>query len=273
VAQQLYNVPVARQRNPFPLVENNNSWAPVDNKWSEGKFTQPYYQPTYISQPGVPIFYQPNSPFPIQPLTAPFPQKPVTAPTQQPDVQQTYRQPMQLEDDTSDGLSDGNDVTYCPSNGEMRIYDSLLELSGAIDMVAENMKTYSYPSQDDINIMLDQDTYSAGGLQRKISYSENLVQGVLKQISQMMKSLPPLEEKIAPAQEACYLAKLYGVAHDDTKERDKARKIDKIVKRKEDQRKLAAKRERERKRYQRERKMVFKPQFFDMGKYDGINNH
>jgi len=55
------------------------------------------------------------------------------------------------------------------------------------------------------------------------------------------------------------------VAHDDTKERDKARKIDKIVKRKEDQRKLAAKRERERKRYQRERKMVFKPQFFRHG--------
>jgi len=118
-------------------------------------------------------------------------------------------------------------------------------LADTIDRIATDMANYEYPPEAESRILLDQQNYTAGGLSRKEETSENSVQAVLKTIGKIKALLPKLRENVGQVQESCYSADLYGKLYDASKAESQEFKLTSICQRKDDQRKLRGKRERQ----------------------------
>jgi len=92
------------------------------------------------------------------PTGNPQPQQP-SAPSYQPDADY---------DNDNDNVSiSTDDKGKNTASGEQRIYSALLDLSASIDTLADKMKSYPYPTQEQVEIKLKQGRYSYGGLQKK----------------------------------------------------------------------------------------------------------
>jgi len=100
-------------------------------------------------------------------------------------------------------------VDDAPSEGEQRIYTALINLANASDSLASDMKWYSYPSTEDVQVLLKQDSYSSGGARKKAFTAELKVQLVENEILKIMAALDSLKLKICDAQEACYYKDMY----------------------------------------------------------------
>jgi len=116
------------------------------------------------------------------------------------------------------------------------------------------MKSYNYPTAEQVGILLDQNNYTAGGAAGKAYSAEIKVSDILTDINKMISWVNSLENKIQDAQKICYLNEMYGVLfHTNTEHKSEAA-ITRIQKRKEEQRKLRARREREKKSVETRRK-------------------
>jgi len=133
-------------------------------------------------------------------------------------------------------------------SGEQRIYDALLELADEIYDLAEDMKSFQYPTKEKVKAKLEQESYSTGGLKQKGKTAELKVQSIMEDINVTRSLLDPLEKEIKIAQELCFYKdcynSLYGTDY-NIKENDK---VARRQQRKNDLRILRGKTERRRKR-------------------------
>jgi len=131
-------------------------------------------------------------------------------------------------------FDDGDDPVPCDEkkgqrkksdlSGEQRIYDALLELADEIYDLAEDMKSFQYPTKEKVKAKLEQQSYSTGGLKQKGKTAELQVQSIMEDINVTRSLLDPLEKEIKIAQELCFYKdcynSLYGTDY-NIKENDK----------------------------------------------------
>jgi len=139
-----------------------------------------------------------------------------------------------------------------PSKGEQEIYDALIELSSEIFELAENMKCYQYPSKTELKIRLGQKSFSTGGTKRKGKTARLQVQNVLEEIAVINESLDPLHDNIKEAQRLCFFKDTYKTLTDTHKSNKIFNQLKATFNRREDQRKLRNKREKDRRKMQQE---------------------
>jgi len=196
-----------------------------------------------VPQSTFPSFQQPTAPpqqtqsqqlmewnqqfFPMQPQQIVLP--PLPQGYQNEDQSQGYRNQDQRYSDNEDQGP--------PLSGEERMFEAVLDVASQCDKIANNMKSYQYPSRDEVRIRLQQKGYTSGGMRQRAATAEGKVQ--------YLRALPA---KIGEVQELCFLNDMYVHLFNTDKIRQNQLQLQSLYNRREEQRKLKLKRDRERKR-------------------------
>jgi len=156
---------------------------------------------------------------------------------------------MPVDDDGGDEKIEEVDTTS--NEGEQRIFAALMDLASTAEKLADDMKSYDYPTDDEVEILLKQESYTPNDLKQKTLMAEKRIHGILEDVDKMKVWIKTLKNKVNEAQKLCYLNEMYDVLRGTDKDTKDRTALVKIFQRKEEQKKLRAKRDKEKENIKR----------------------